>query len=35
MAIIFSLSVFKYRFTICIGAKVTRETYELSYKEQN
>ena len=33
MAISFSLSVFKYRFSICIGAKVTAETYELSYKQ--
>ena len=33
MAIIFSLSVFKYRFSICIGAKVTAEPYELSYKQ--
>ena len=33
MAIILSLSVFKYRFTICIGAKVEKENYELSYKQ--
>ena len=33
MAIIFSLSVFKYRFYICIGAKVEKENYELSYKQ--
>ena len=33
MAIIFSLSVFKYRFSICIGEKVEKETYELSYKQ--
>ena len=33
MAIIFSLSVFKYRFTICIGAKVEKENYELRYKQ--
>lgn len=34
MAIMFSLSVGKYRFTLCIGANVSKETYELSYKEQ-
>ena len=33
MAIIFSLSVFKYCFSICIGAKVEKENYELSYKQ--
>ena len=33
MAIIFSLSVFKYRFSIFIGAKVEKENYELSYKQ--
>ena len=33
MAIIFFFFLFKYRVSICIGAKVTAETYELSYKQ--